>query len=342
MKWWPFEKRQEDADDDPVVRALLAEQGRIVATATAALETAAGWWARALATAEVTPPAVGQALTAPVLARIGRELCINGEALFVLEADRRTGLALRPCARPDITGGPDEDGWRYRVDLPGPTRTATVSRPSTDVLHIRYSVNRATPWRGQSPLAACPATAQLAKTLEAQLQREFQGPTGTIVFAGGAGEGDEQDAESLKKHYRELDGGVVLGTVPRDAAGGFGGVQQTPATERIGPRPPQVISELRETVAHSVFMACGISPGLAHAENAGSARESYRQFATATIGPVAALVEAELRRKIDPSASLNLKRLRAADIAGRSRAYRQLVEANMEPAKAAELTGLEG
>lgn len=338
---WRGENRQgDDDDDDPVVRALLAEQGRTAATATAALETAAGWWSRALTTANVSPASVARGLTPPVLARIGRELCIRGEVVFVLDATIEAGLVFRPCSAVDVTGGPDEASWRYRVDMPGPSRTTSASRPSTDVLHVRYATARATPWRGQSPLAASPATANLAKTIEAQLGDEFKIPTFHAIFAGGAGEGDENDAAALKAHYRDARGGIVIGAVPRDSAG-FGGVQQSPASERIGPKPTAQIHDLRESVADSVFESCGISPGLAKADSAGAAREAYRQFAVATMEPIAALLETELRRKVDRSARIDLKRLMAADVSGRARAWRQLREGGMSEAQAALVTGLE-
>ena len=74
----------------------------------------------------------------------------------------------------------------------------------------------------------------------------------------------------------------------------------------------------------------------------GSARESYRQFLASTIQPLAKLVVEELADKLDtPTLALDFTELRAADIAGRARAYGVLINAGMPPAEAAEATGLD-
>ena len=72
------------------------------------------------------------------------------------------------------------------------------------------------------------------------------------------------------------------------------------------------------------------------------ARESYRQFLASTIQPLARLVVEELAVKLDtPTLALDFTELRAADIASRARAFKQLVDAGMDQAKAASVTGLD-
>ena len=58
-----------------------------------------------------------------------------------------------------------------------------------------------------------------------------------------------------------------------------------------------------------------------------SSREAFRQFLTATMAGVGAVVQAELQRKVDPAAGLSFASLAAADVASRARAYRTMVDA---------------
>ena len=58
--------------------------------------------------------------------------------------------------------------------------------------------------------------------------------------------------------------------------------------------------------------------------------------------PLAKLVIEELSAKLDtPTPAFDFKELRAADIAGRARAYGVLINAGMPAAEAAEATGIE-
>ena len=91
---------------------------------------------------------------------------------------------------------------------------------------------------------------------------------------------------------------------------------------------------------NDIFGAYGI-PSSIHGTG-GSARESYRQFLSSTIQPLAKLVVEELADKLDtPTLSLDFTELRAADISSRARAYKQLTDAGMDAAKAASVTGLD-
>ena len=62
------------------------------------------------------------------------------------------------------------------------------------------------------------------------------------------------------------------------------------------------------------------------------------------MSPVARLVEAELQEKLDePNLTITFDSLYAADLMGRARAWRSLVEPTgaMDPERAARLAGLE-
>ena len=111
-------------------------------------------------------------------------------------------------------------------------------------------------------------------------------------------------------------------------------------SKRLGADPPDSLGKLRSDVKADIFGVYGI-PSSIHGTG-GSARESYRQFLASTIQPLAKLVVEELAVKLDtPTLALDFTELRAADIAGRARAYGVLINAGMDQAEAAEATGLD-
>ena len=65
-------------------------------------------------------------------------------------------------------------------------------------------------------------------------------------------------------------------------------------------------------------------------------RLPFRRFERLTLGPLARIVEVELRAKLDaPDLALNFDSLRASDFAGVARAYKALTEAGLSPDAAA-------
>ena len=91
---WPWtrenparETRESQPYTDAIVAALQAQADGTAAgnpSALGALEIAAGYWARAFASAEVQPAnEVTAAITPAHLALIGRELCRRGNAFSV-------------------------------------------------------------------------------------------------------------------------------------------------------------------------------------------------------------------------------------------------------------------
>ena len=111
-------------------------------------------------------------------------------------------------------------------------------------------------------------------------------------------------------------------------------------SNRLGADPPDSLGKLRDSVRGDVFGAYGI-PNTVFGSG-GAAREAYRQFLASTITPISKIAVEELSAKLDtPTLALDFSELRAADIAGRARAYGVLINAGMDPAEAAEATGLE-
>ena len=94
-------------------------------------------------------------------------------------------------------------------------------------------------------------------------------------------------------------------------------------------------------MGRDVCAALGIPSGLYSGTDGGELRESYRQLLTATLEPLAAIIVAECREKVGYPVTLNFRRLAAADIAARARAYGTLVASGVDKEDAAEVSGLD-
>ena len=91
-----------------------------------------------------------------------------------------------------------------------------------------------------------------------------------------------------------------------------------------------------------ILCAAGVPPAmLSSMGNAGSSRESYRQFILSTISPLSRIIGGELDRKLGVT-RLSLADLMAADTAGRSRSVNSLVQSGVPLALAMQLVGWEG
>ena len=145
--WMPWRRpeRRESAYTQNIVSALEASAagGGGVATATAAVETAAGLWGRALALANVEPKnRRTAAITPSFLELAGRELGRRGELVCDIDVDAG-GVRLFPAASSYVViGGHDPATWIYTLTLFGPGRTVTVNRHRAGVLHLAYGPDR--------------------------------------------------------------------------------------------------------------------------------------------------------------------------------------------------------
>ena len=350
---WPWdrtEKRQQSggAYSDAIIALIQSRAGGNSVGepgAIAALEIAAGLWARAFASAELSPAI--PAVTSSVLASIGRELVRRGQSVWGVDV-RRGQITLTPAGSWDVAGGADPASWFYRLDLFGPSGNETRVYPSESVLHFKFGVDPARPWQGTSPLSFARATGKLAANLELRLGEEAGARVGYLlpVPADGGDGGIDDPLASLKNDLAALAGNTAL--VETTAAGYGEGRAAAPQSDwkaqRMGANPPQTLAELRGDAAMAVAAACGVPPGLTTDKAEGSGqRESWRRFCFGTVQPVARCVAEELAFKLDaPGLRLNFDRLFASDLAGRSRAVGVLVKAGMNLERAAKLAGLEG
>ena len=357
---WPWQSRaapplteRRSSYTSAVLDALLAGVAGNVATpaATAALEACAALFSHAFASAAVTPdtPAT-RAVTPDLLALISRDLIRRGESLHDIVVDA-AGVRLIAAGGWDVRGGVTEPEWMYRLDRYGPSGSLSFIRPSAAVLHFRYAVDPARPWRGVAPLAWARETGKLAGSLESRIGEEMTGPVGTLLPVPGAAlPGDEPatDADDplaeLRTAIRDLKGKAML--VETTAAGFGEGPDAAPRhdwrPQRVGPSVPESAIALRRDVAVTVAAACGVPPPLIaeRAEGSGQ-REAWRRFLHGAVQPLARQVETELRRKLEvPDLALSFDSLFASDLAGRARAFQSMVNGGLDIAAAAGLAGL--
>ena len=339
---WPFGKvEHRESATDAIVSALISQASGSSAPpsveALGAVEAAAGLWSRAFASATVEPQTpVTNALTPAVLAAIGRGLAVRGEAVF--EVNVNGVVQLIQASSWTVYGGTRPETWTYQLELPLPSgKVSKRTLPADAVLHVRYATRPSQPWAGVSPLGMASETQALATWIEKRLAEEASTATSYFLPLPEAANVDQLKADIKGGKGKLL---IVDTTSTGWGEGTAGAPQRDWKSNRLGADPPDSLGKLRGDVKADIFGVYGI-PSSIHGTG-GSARESYRQFLSSTIQPLAKLVIEELADKLDtPTLALDFSELRAADISGRARAYGVLINAGMPPAEAAEATGLD-
>ena len=351
---WPFgraaEHRSEDATEvrvDEIERAYHA--GSTNADELAITEAAVGLWQRAIASASIMPMSAPlEPVTAECLALAGRGLAARGEAVFEIVVDEQVGVKLVPASGWDIYGNADPATWTYRLDHIGPSRTSTVTVSGAAVIHFRVNCDPRSPWRGRSPLRVAQATGRLAAQTERALYLEMKSPVGQLSMLPSLG--NELGAlrmkiESANGFFAALSSGQSRPTAKDERL--VSGEALNPA--RFGPKPDEITEAIRKGVGHDILASYGISPVLfAQAGDGTGQREAWRRFWASTITPIGAMIQTELRAKLDGAATIEFPSLRASDEDGRSRAiarraaaYKVLKDAGIDRDRALQMAGLE-
>ncbi len=290
------------------------------------------------AAAEVSgPDSLTSALTPGVLALIGRELIRRGEVVFLIDTTAGK-LRLIPAETHDVEGGPFPEEWEYRLTLGGPSRTVTYDFvPAASVLHFRYAVDSARPWRGNGPIAVANLAGKLSAETVNALANESSGPVGRLL--GIPVDGQDATVQALKADIRDARGRTAL-IETGDWANSGGDSKVDLKTERFGAEPPASMVELVSVASREIYAACGFNAALWGGAQAASVREAWRLALFGVLSPLGRLVQAELQSKLDDEVSLTWTELRASDLSGRARAFQSMVGGGMEVERAAGLAGL--
>ena len=326
--------------------------GAIQSWSAAAIEAAAGMWARSLPLAVVDP--VGVPISPAWLADVGRDLARRGESVHLVDVALGGRVRLLRAVTRDVWGeDPDPSTWWYSLSLTGPRSTQTVTAPASQVIHIRYGAEVYAPARGVSPLTYASYSGTLMGHLERSLGYEAGGAVAQLIAVpeGSQGEPDDPDAteedtpaDTLKAAIATARGRTLL---PETLAGGYGDKGGAPSRdwkpERLGMNPPMAMVMLRQHVENSVLSCFGVPASLgANGISDGTAmRESLRRYQIQTVEPIAALVAAELSRVLEQPISLTFPGAARADLAARARAVGALVKAGQDLDEAMRLSGWE-
>ena len=342
---------------DQVLRIAEAQAAGSAATigATAAVESAAGSLARALASAKVVTDSehVRRVVTPAYLADVGRQLIVSGESLHVIDVDAGE-LALLPVASWHWTNTAADArpaSWKCRATWYGPSTSTTKLVPFDGLVFHKWASSPGTPYVGSGPLSWSYETARLAAENEKTLADEMSGPIAQLLVTtdnGAQATGDEDDDEDTdpnrdaKMAIRGARGdGVIVETT---SAGHGDGTAAAPRRDwepmRLGPAPPETLALLRRDSFNMMLAACGSSAAL-HGDADGTAqREAFRRYLTLTIQPIAKLIAAELSLKLEADISFDFDALYASDLQGRATAFKRLVDGGMELTQAAAVSGV--
>ena len=349
--WWPFQRRVERRESAysgaiiELIRARAAGVSTADATALAATEFCAGLWARAFASATVSPDNFRtRALTPWMLSNAARALIRSGESIWDISVFNGA-VRLRPAAHWDISGSSDPATWRYSLQLSGPTSSETINKPWRGVVHLQFGCDAgAAPWRGVSPLGFARATGRLAAALEERLGQEADTAVGYLLPVPSGDPSGEEDTDPLAALKKDLAGLRGAGAIV-ESTRSWGDSEGAPVGDwqprRLGANPPATLAELRGQAFESVLSACGVPAELAVSGSQGTGqREAWRRFLHGTIQGAAAVISQELSRKLEVDITLSFDALFASDLSGRARAFQQMVTAGLDVTKAAGLAGL--
>ena len=226
----------------------------------------------------------------------------------------------------------------------GPDTTQTTRAGAEAVFHVAINAEPRQWWRGLSPLKRSRATATLAAKIEGSLSRESD--IYPLRFAGVDRKGTYDAWSRTVDIIRRKRGGVVFtgGNLGQGESG------RVPDPAKMGPAPDDTFADaLRSAVGRDICAAFGVPVALfAERGDGAGQREAWRRFWLGTVQPLARLIEAECKAKLDDGATVTLDALRAADEDGRSRAvsrraaaFKTFRDAGMDTAEARRLAGLE-
>ena len=347
---WPFTRTERrdftQITSDRALNAAIGNTALADATSTAAAAIAMGIYGRTFAAAEVAPSVERTGLTAHVLNQIGQSLVSAGESVWLIDVVGGMVSLLRVSSWMIAGRGPDPGGWRYECTLAGPSMQDVVSVPSDGVLHVRVNVGPMSPHQGRSPLALAGFSATALAGAERQLSEELSGPVGRLIPApldalSAARDDGSSPLSDLEAALASLKGrSALVPSLQRDAISG-GGQPTDWRSVRIGADPPESVVTLRQDGHNAVMAACGVPPALFSAgSQANSAREALRQFLHTGVAPYARVIEAEARMKLAADVTLDFTGLHAADIQGRARSFKSLVDGGMSLSDAAAASGI--
>ena len=353
MGWrWPWDRTEDRAAEGgytSIISQLVELQAAGTtqqASATAAMEAAAGALSRAFMGATVEgPPDVAAAVSPRVLSQIGRDLVRVGESLHVI---RMSGGRLRlfPASTWYWEGGADPDGWLCTATTYGPSDSETYRVPYSSVLFVTWGSPTARPYHGLGPGSWARDTARLMSNAERSLANEAGGPTAQLLPVpqdGGDGDDETDPLAGLKGDIKNAKGSALL---VETTAGGWGdGAVNAPRADwkptRLGPNPPEGFAKVASDSFSRFLAAAGVPPGLfAEGADGTAMRESLRQWHLGVVRPLARMLATELTDKFGMPVGLKFDDY-PRDMVSRAQVFAKLAAVEgVSPELALELSGM--
>ena len=350
---WPWSKteaREATGGYTTIISRLIEAQAAGTtqqASATAAIEAAAGALSRAFMAATVEGPGdVAEAVSPRCLAQIGRDLVRVGESLHVI---RFMGGKLRliPSSTWYWEGGADPETWLCTATAYGPSGSSTWRVPQSSVVFVAWGSPTARPYHGLSPSSWSADTSRLMANAERSLANEAGGPLAQLLpvpqDGGDGGDDDSDPLAGLKNDIKDAAGKALL---VETTAGGWGeGALNAPRADwkqsRLGPMPPESMVKLADSAFARVLAAAGVPPSLFVDDADGTAqREGLRRYHMGVVVPMARLLEAELTEKLGAAVRLKFDRY-PMDLVSRAQTLAKLAAVDgISPELALELSGM--
>ena len=319
---WPFNRKAETREASSgyteIISRLIEAQAAGTtqqASATAAMEAAAGLLSRSFASATVdAPDDIAEAVSPRCLALIGRDLVRVGESLHVI---RMMGGRVRlvPCSTWYFEGDADPDSWLATCTAYGPSGSSTWRVPWSSVIFTQWGSPTARPYHGLGPATWASETARLSANVERSLGDEASGPVASLLTIpeGQDAEGDNDKFTGLRDALGKARGKAML---LETTAGGYGeGRSNAPQRDwkpaPLHPEPTDAMVKLADGAFARMLAAAGCSPALFDDSDGTSKREALRQWHLGTVQPLARILERELSEKFgvpDPAPFRSLQR----------------------------------
>ena len=346
--WHKAERREASGGYTEIIGRLIESQAAGTtqqASATAAMEAAAGLLSRAFASATVdADDDIAEALAPRCLALIGRDLVRVGESLHVI---RMMGGRLRlvPCSTWYYQGGADPDSWLATCTAYGPSGSSTWRVPWSSVIFVQWGSPTARPYHGLGPAAWAAETARLNANAERSLANEAGGPVAALVpVPEGQDSGSDDDDDPLAALRKDIGDAKGRALLVETTASGYGeGRANAPARDwdprYLHPSPTDSMVKLADSAFGRVLAACGASPALFDDSDGTSKREALRQYHLGTVQPLARILERELSDKFGEPVRLRFD-LYNVDLAGRAQAFQKLVAGGVAVNEALMTAGL--
>ena len=346
--WQKAERREATGGYTEIISRLIEAQAAGTtqqASATAAVEAAAGILSRAFASATVeAPDDIAQALSPRCMALIGRDLIRVGESLHVIRM-MNGRLRLVPASTWYLEGDADPDTWLCTATAYGPSGSTTWRVPWSSVIFAEWGSPTARPFHGLGPVTWAAETARLNANAERSLADEASGPIAALLpVPEGQDTGSDNEDDPLAPLRKDIGSARGRALLLESTASGFGeGRANAPARDwdprYLHPSPTEGMVKLAESAFGRVLAACGCSPALFDDSDGTSKREALRQFFLGTVMPLARVIEREASEKFEIPVRLRFD-LYNVDLAGRAQAFQKLVAGGVAVNEALGVSGL--